>query len=462
MVNISKLLSKPESKTMEFKQDLSSLKPILKTLVAFANTAGGTLLVGREDGGKPSGVMDVFRAEEKLANAISDSIHPPLMPEIEILSHEKKSFLLVRVPFWRGPFYIKSEGPINGVYIRLGSTNSPAGPEILDELKRSISNISFDQLPFPMVDSSGLNMEKIEQAFARVGQKITKNKLETLGILVPYSGKKVCSVGGLILFGQDHLRMQHFPNSEVRCARFRDTTRCTFIDQYDVTGSILDAMDEVPKFINRNTRLAAKIESIHRKDIPEYSPIAIREVLTNAFVHADYSVRGMNPKIAIFSNRLEIESPGMFPFGYTLEDFISGISHVRNKVITRVFRELKIMEEWGTGYKRIKNICQKESYITPEWNEQGIAIRVTFKPHAATKEPKVNYSSSRPKKLSDRQHEILNLLQEIKKLTSKEIFDKLNLKISERTLRLDLLQLKKLKLLKKNGNGPSSSWTLEK
>jgi predicted HTH transcriptional regulator len=107
-------------------------------------------------------------------------------------------------------------------------------------------------------------------------------------------------------------------------------------------------------------------------------------------VHADYSIGGMNPRISIFSDRLEIESPGMLPFGYTIEEFIAGVSHVRNKVIARVFRELHLMEEWGTGYRRIKEGCQSGGYLIPTWEEIGITIRVVFKSHTITEGTKEN------------------------------------------------------------------------
>ena len=85
-MNLQKLLAQPEGKTLEFKRDLSSLKPILKTLVAFANTAGGTIIIGRSDSGKITGVGDVLREEERLASAVADSIRPLMMPELEVCS----------------------------------------------------------------------------------------------------------------------------------------------------------------------------------------------------------------------------------------------------------------------------------------------------------------------------------------------------------------------------------------
>jgi len=120
------------------------------------------LVIGRGDDSVVSGVQDVFLQEEKLTKAISDSISPLLMPDIECVTFEGKSLLVVRVPHWKGPFYLKSKGPECGVYVRLGSTNRVAGPELLDELKRSLSNVSFDQLPCPEVGIEGVDMDRIQ------------------------------------------------------------------------------------------------------------------------------------------------------------------------------------------------------------------------------------------------------------------------------------------------------------
>ena len=103
-MDITRLIEQPESRTLEFKRDLSSLAPILKTIIAFANTAGGTLIIGRDSDGDLFGINDVFKAEERLSSAIADNIRPQILPEIEIVTIRGKDLLVLKVAHWKGPF----------------------------------------------------------------------------------------------------------------------------------------------------------------------------------------------------------------------------------------------------------------------------------------------------------------------------------------------------------------------
>lgn len=150
----------------------------------------------------------------------------------------------------------------------------------------------------------------------------------------------------------------------------------------------------------------------------------------------------------------------MLPFGYTLEEFVAGVSHVRNKVIARVFRELNLMEEWGTGYRRITEACQAGGYQTPTWEELGTAIRVIFRPHLAAQEKIEQPVFAKAKDLTLRQQKILDFLHNKEPLSAKKIHKGLNEKISERSFRNDLLELKAHGLLKMMGSGPSTLWVL--
>ena len=137
-MDLVELLKRPEGKTLEFKRDLSAPEGALKTIIAFANTAGGTLLVGVEDrSGHVRGVSEPLDLEERLASLISDQVAPRLMPEIEILPWRRTQVLAVRVyPSPRRPHYLKRAGPDGGVYVRVGSTNRRADRELVEELRR--------------------------------------------------------------------------------------------------------------------------------------------------------------------------------------------------------------------------------------------------------------------------------------------------------------------------------------
>ena len=447
-MKIQEILKQPEGKTLEFKRDISSIKPILKTLVAFANTAGGILLIGRENDGTVHGVPEVLHTEERLANAIADSIRPAMMPEIEIYSHNDKPLLVLRVFHWKGPFYLKANGPVKGVYVRLGSTNRQAGPEILAELQRSMQNRSFDQLPCPDLSIKALDIEKVQRVFAVRGQQIDEKKLESLELLVPYAGGLSVSNGGLILFGLDDVRQRYFPDARVSCARFRGTNKSEFIDRIDIAGGVLNAIDEAPRFIRRNTRLAAKIEDMHRKDIPEYPDLAIREILVNAISHADYSLSGMRILLGIYADRMEIQNPGMLPFGMTMEDLKAGVSKIRNRVIARVFREMGLMEEWGSGYKRVIHACQFGGYPEPDWEELGTAFRVIFHPHPAVLEyPRADVPVSVPVNVpvNDRQRWFLEQLAAGKQIRVSDLAAYWS--ISEKTAKRDIADLKRKGLI---------------
>lgn len=119
------LLSRPEGKTLEFKRDLSSPENALKTIVAFANTAGGVLVFGVTDGTKEvKGLQNVLAEEKRLASLIADSISPRLVPSIEIMSWRKAQVLAVEVyPSASRPHSLKRLGLENGMFVRVGSTN---------------------------------------------------------------------------------------------------------------------------------------------------------------------------------------------------------------------------------------------------------------------------------------------------------------------------------------------------
>ncbi len=263
----------------------------------------------------------------------------------------------------------------------MGNSNRLAGPEVIEEIKRSNNYASFDKTPCNDVTESDLDKVRIKAIYAKRGRAIDTSKLISIGILTNKGRHIVATNGGVILFGLPEVRETYFPYAEVRCARFKGTSRSEFIDRLNIEGGILTAIDEVPKFIRRNTKMAGKFGDMRRRDIPEYPVEGIREALTNAIAHANYGVTGSRIFVAIYDDRLEIQNPGIMMPGMIIEQFKAGVSRVRNPVIAKTLGQLELIEEWGSGYKRIKDACEDGGYPIPKWEEFGSALRATFYPH---------------------------------------------------------------------------------
>ena len=142
------LLSQEEGKTLEFKENTQSMHKILQTVIAFANTAGGTIVIGIKDKTKEViGIQDVLKEEERVASAIADSIVPLIAPTFQFHTWRNRDILIISVAYTPAPYYLKSKGMEKSVYIRLGSSNRVADQTTIAEIQRLAIHQSFDELP---------------------------------------------------------------------------------------------------------------------------------------------------------------------------------------------------------------------------------------------------------------------------------------------------------------------------
>lgn len=377
MVILAELLKRPEGKTLEFKREASSPVPLMKTLMAFANGAGGVLLFGVEDGTRHIlGISDPVKVEAQLANWVVDCIEPRLVPEILIIPWRSKALVMVEVfPSPLRPHFLKSEGETKGVYVRVGSTNRRADPGQIAELKRQVMGRSFDEEPMPELNPEDLDFRVASESFAG-RRKLAKGDLRTLNLLASYQNRLVPTAGGVLLFGKDRLSV--FPEARIRAALFEGKDRSRILDSQEITSHLPRAVEEAIAFVKRNTRNALSVAGIQHERIPEVPVVALREAIINSVVHADYSQLGASLKVAIFSDRIEIENPGGLPPGLTLEEIHQGVSKLRNRVLGRVFHELGLIEQWGSGVQRMERACLEAGLPEPVLEEIGSGFRVTI------------------------------------------------------------------------------------
>jgi predicted HTH transcriptional regulator len=438
MVNLADLLDQHEGKTLEFKRDASSPVPLMKTLVAFANGPGGILLIGVEDQTRNViGVPEPTQLESQLANWVVDRIEPRLLPECLILPWRKKNVVLVEVfPSPLRPHYLKTEGEANGVYVRVGSTNRRADPAQVDELRRQVSGRSFDEDPLPERNWEDLDFPAASEFFAPI-RKLARGDLRTLNLIVRYQNRQVPTVGGMLLFGKNRLSV--FPDAQIRAAVFAGTDRTTILDSQELTSHLPRALEEAIAFIQRNTRRAVQVAGIRNVKVPDFPLVALREAVINAVVHADYSQHGAPLRVAIFSDRIEIENPGGLPPGLTLEEVRQGVSKLRNRVVGRVFHELGLIEQWGSGIQRMTKACLQAGLPEPILQEIGSGFRVTFRLNPG----------SRPE-LGRLDQEILDLLKGSSGLSTSQIAS--GIKRTPRAARDRIRRLLGLKLIIGHGS----------
>ena len=376
-MDLVELLKRVEGKTLEFKREVAAPEGALKTIVAFANTAGGVLLVGVEDRTRHvRGVREPLDLEERLANLISDRIVPRLVPEIEILPWRRRHVLAVQVhPSPGRPHYLRREGPAGGVYVRVGSTNRRADPELVEELRRFARGEGFDEQPMPGLDSEALDFRAASESFAPV-RKFARRDLETLRLVTSHQGRTVPTVGGMLLFGSD--RERHFPDAWIQAGRFAGSDRSRILDRAEIHSLPMRAIEDAIAFVEKHTLHGAEIGRLRRKDLRSLPPVAVREAVINAVAHTDYAQRGAPLRISIFDDRLEIENPGLLPFGLTVEDLPHGVSKLRNRVIGRVFHAVGLIEQWGSGIQRMTAACRDAGLAAPVFEEIATRFRVTI------------------------------------------------------------------------------------
>ena len=369
------LLLEPEGKQLEFKRDLSSPLNVLKTLVAFANSAGGRLVIGVDDVRQVVGVADPLAEEERICNLIADAIAPRLLPNVELMTVGDATVLVVEVfPSGARPHYLSKQGPEQGVYLRLGSSNRQAGPDWIAETRRAAAGLVFDEQPMPTLGMQDLDLEAMARWFGPE-RTLDTARLQTLKLLRADQGRLLPTRGAVLLWG--HERELHFPDAWVQCGRFRGQDKVDIFDQQDIHAHLPDAVNAIELFLKKHAYKSARFGAMQREDVWSIPLTMLREAIVNALVHADYAQRGSPIRVAFFDDRIDIESPGFLLPGMTVQDMQSGVSRIRNPVIARVFRELHLTEQWGSGVKRIFAEAAAQGLPEPRVVEIATGVRLS-------------------------------------------------------------------------------------
>ena len=365
-----------ESRTLEFKKELPiDSSKWIKTIVAYANGAGGKFVIGVNNNREIVGIpkdTDIFELKDKIADTISQMCTPQIMFDITAESIDDKQLLIVQVfPGNATPYYINSQGKENGTYIRLGATTRNADWTALDELVNRGRHIFYDALPYTKLNVEESDINYLCKDFSeRAKHEITRKDLENMNLLIG-NDKNIATNAYAILLGK------HEFTSRIQCARFRGTDKVDFLDKKDYEGPLCEQIDGAYKFVLNHLNMAIKINGIVHDEYYELPTKAIRELIINAAIHRNYQ-QSSSIQIAVYDNRVEISSPGSLYGTLTLEEALNGRSSIRNQTLARALEKIDVLEGWGSGFRRIFSLCDEYGIQYPEFIEIGDLLRVNF------------------------------------------------------------------------------------
>lgn len=379
-----------ESETLEFKEFVpTNSRTYMRTVVAFANGRGGRILVGVSNNRKIVGVDNdnVFAQMDALVNAISDSCEPTIIPRVYLETIEQKTIIVLDISSGRqSPYYLKAEGMLKGVYIRVGATTRPASRESVqelilegmgkgyDEVKASREPISENEITELCQSLTAYAREQCTSAEERAQLKsLTKNQLLSWRLLLEENGQIYPTYGFYLLAGKNTYDLM----AQVQCAVFKGLTRGKFVDRKTYTGPLYKQIDEAYAFVLRNLRMGAQIVGLFRHDVCELPEKTLRELIINAICHRSY-VQQRCVQIAIYDDRLEVTSPGMLARDVTLDKLRQGYSSLRNRGLAAAFMYMKLIEGWGSGIPKMLQECQEYGLREPELINSDSDFRVNI------------------------------------------------------------------------------------
>lgn len=346
-----------ESRNLEFKENIES-NTFLKTISAFANYGEGRIIFGIEDDGNIKGILEPQTACLSLENKINDSITP--VPEYSLEIREDSTIVLTVYEGRYKPYLYRRKA-----YKRNDSATIEVERLEYNRLILEGSNQSFEELPNV---NQELAFKILEKEMVEI-LGIHELNIDILKTLEMYSERNGYNHAAALLADQNSFK-------GIDMIRFGDS-----IDEI-MDRTTLEGISVIEQFKNavemfRKYYEYEKIEGTSRISIEKIPEKAFREAIANALVHRQWDVNAFI-RVSMYSDRIEITSPGGLPAGISEEEYLNGqISLLRNPILGNVFFRLKYIEKFGTGILRI-NHAYEHALMKPSYQiyDNSISVRL--------------------------------------------------------------------------------------
>ncbi len=374
-IELKELIGNGETSAVQFKANVNNEHSIAQEMVAFANSKGGTILIGIDDKTweiKGLTSDDLRRLANLLVNAANEHVKSPIFIETETVDIEGKKIMVVTVPEGIDKPYKDKDGVIflkNGANKRKVTNNE----EILRLLSKG-KNLYPDEIPIPQATINDISKEKFESYFL----KEFKMDYEKLGLSYEdaLKAKRVwkdefITLGGLLFFGKEPQNFK--PAFCIKAVSFYGNSigGNEYRDSRDLTGSIPDLFEEGMAFFKRNLLHTQQGQNFNSQGKLEIAEVALQELLENALIHRDY-IKNAPIRLLVFDDRVEIISPGCLPNSLTVDNLKYGNPVVRNNLMVSYAIHTLPYRGLGSGIKRALEAQPDIEFINQEQGEQFI------------------------------------------------------------------------------------------
>ncbi|PZR25331.1 MAG: ArsR family transcriptional regulator [Citrobacter freundii] len=438
---IKTMIAQGEGSNLEFKQSLpAKASDLSHELCAFANSAGGTVLIGVTDQGNVAGIQ-LTNSDRSWLQQILDNLEPPLKIEQEEVIIEGKVVLCLKVPagsnkpyLTNGSIYVRS-GPnsqkitsrekISQLFFRSGCIVFEETPVQRFQYKRDFNEIFFNEFISIASISTALPTSVLQENL----QLITEDRF--------------FKSAGVLFFGNDPQRV--FPHAVTRCLLFKGTSKVHILDDKTVSGNLYHQYQEALLYLQQKLNLTYHINDagprIEELEIPL---VALREALVNALAHRDYSDPGATIMVEIYDDRVEISNPGGLVDSIERAQF-GQKSQSRNPLIFGLLQRIRLVEKVGSGIRRMNDAMREAELPPPCYALEGMFTVTFFRPIGWSE-----WMSSLLQVLSAMQIRLIEILNANSKITAREVARQMN--IDPRTVERNIAILKKRGIVVREGS----------
>ena len=388
-------------------------------VIAFLNYQdGGIIYVGINKKGQIVGIQDIDLIQLQIKDRIKNNIQPSTLGLFDVIVETIENKAVIKIIISSGkekPYYLRKKGRTpEGCYIRVGSSKERMTEKMIEEMFARRIKKSLKEIDSPRQD---LTFRQLKIHYEGNGMILNDNFAKNLNLLTD-DGK----------YNYNAYLLADENNISIKLVKYLGTSKMELIENQEYGYCcLITATQRILDRLTAENTVYAKIEYNGRREVEMIDSKALKEAVINAMVHSDYTL-STTPIIELYSDRIEITSGGGLPQGLSQEEFLEGVTAQRNKELIRVFKDVDLIENIGSGVLRILDAYDKSCFKFMEH-----FLRVSFKYRENpfkydTEQDKPNKitEQDKPNKKEDKMNLILEFCKEPK--SAKEIMKYIRLR----------------------------------